>query len=191
MMKHYDLDGSGTLDFEEFLSMLARLQAEAQGDEVKVGQLVKQYATHYSRRLSVASQARAAGIAAGRTVFKKGGQLDEVGTTAALATEAAGGSAEDSKKASESARQTALVLLNKELHEAAELGDTEYLVDCLDRGADVRWVNDRIDSMSALQVACNNSKTECVQILVDHDADVNFVNKQVWSSDVGPPNRKL
>jgi Ca2+-binding EF-hand superfamily protein/ankyrin repeat protein len=178
MISTFDMHSKGAIGFEDFLSMMARLQAIQEGDEVKVKQLVKNQALQYSRRLSVSSKSRATGAAAGRSRFFQGGSLDESGTAAALAAKVAGGSEEDCTAARDQSLVAARVLLNKEMFDAAS-GTLEELQNCIERGADVNWPNPRDHNRTALLPACELCKCENAKLLVQQGADVNYCDERM------------
>merc|ERR1712070_163457 len=64
----------------------------------------------------------------------------------------------------------------------AKKGALDDLQECLERGAEVTWENPEEEGRTALQVACDNNKPECVQVLIEHQADVNLVNTRGYSA---------
>jgi len=182
MVETFDSDGNGTIEFDEFMGMLECLTAQAAGDEDKVKEIMKRKFDSEQQEKVKGNKARAAGIAAGKSVYRKGGTIKEVEETAALAAKVAGATEDYIQQASAQARKNILVDLNGLLEDCAKKGNLEDLEECLERGAEATWQNPKEDGRTALQVACDNNNPDCAEELIDHGADVNYVNERGYAT---------
>lgn len=176
LIGRFDVNNSGTLDFDEFLGLAAAAISLRDGDDEAMETTIQ---THFQREhakvKSIATRSKLAVDAATLAFFKRGdaaaNTIAQAESVAADALHKLGGDGAAAKKARDHVKQRLIGELDERLLEAAENGKVDEIERCLARGADANAARLDPPRETALLLALASRHDRAATRLLDAGAD--------------------
>lgn len=190
MLEKFDTNGDGIMDFEEFLTMMSALDASRDGrngaaegiargaDQIQ--SLVRENLKRAHEKGRKSARVRQVGVSAALNKFESDDAItpEDAAETAAAATKAAGGDADDCKKANAEGREAARHVLNKRILEAAEKGPVAAIKANIARGGDPNCTtpDPELFKATALMMALKANRKDEAVALMECGADASIAD---------------
>ena len=176
LISRFDVDKSGTLDFDEFLALATAATALTAGEEEDMEMVIKtHFVREHSKVRALAVRQRLSVDAATLQFFKRGDARDNTvgaaGRVASNVLHKLGGGKDAQRKAYEHVLQRLTGELDDKLLEAAENGRVEELGLMLARGANADATRADPPRESALGLALQCRQVKAATALLDAGAD--------------------
>lgn len=180
LIERFDVNNSGTLDFDEFLGLASSAKSLAEGDEQSMELTIKtHFAREHAKLKSLSVRQKLAVDAATLKFFKDEvrrnasvqNSIDRAARVAKLAMQALGGDLVAEKKAYAHVQQRLTGELDGRLLEAAEGGKTADVAELVARGANVNAVRNDPPRENALLLALQARHVKTAFALLDNGCD--------------------